>query len=366
MRLRRPTTLVLTALLPASLALAACGSDSSDGVKGFDAVSISGAVGEAPQLDWKDTMTAEKAESKVVSKGDGDALKNGDLVRVEFTLADGWTHKVAYDSYDDTKLSTLVRIGTKKEPQSLTDLLAIGLDGQIKAGQTVGTRLAVAVGSDVAFGDYFGSQAATLLANLNIGNEDGMLYVADIVGLAGPEGAAQTAPAWAPKVVEKDGVPTGLDFKGVPAANGELRVAVLTKGTGPAIKDGQQALVNYLGQLAKGTKPFDESFSKSGFTATLGGKEATVVKGWSKALVGQTVGSRVILEIPPKLGYGDKAQGEDIPANSTLYFVIDILDVADPEPKPEPTDTASPSGTPSGSPSSTATPSGSASEGSSN
>ncbi|NGZ99744.1 hypothetical protein G5V59_03540 [Nocardioides sp. W3-2-3] len=42
-------------------------------------------------------MTAEKATSKVLTKGDGAALKDGDVVKVEFTLADGWTHKVTYD-----------------------------------------------------------------------------------------------------------------------------------------------------------------------------------------------------------------------------------------------------------------------------
>jgi peptidylprolyl isomerase len=32
----------------------------------------------------------------------------------------------------------------------------------------------------------------------------------------------------------------------------------------------------------------------------------------------------VLLAIPPELGYGDQAQ-PDIPANSTLYFVVDIV-----------------------------------------
>ena len=32
-----------------------------------------------------------------------------------------------------------------------------------------------------------------------------------------------------------------------------------------------------------------------------------------------------MLVIPPELGYGEQGQGEDIPANSTLVFVIDVL-----------------------------------------
>lgn len=51
----------------------------------------------------------------------------------------------------------------------------------------------------------------------------------------------------------------------------------------------------------------------------------SLIKGWDQALVGQTVGSRLLLVVPPSLGYGDKASGS-IPANSTLVFVIDILE----------------------------------------
>ena len=41
-------------------------------------------------------------------------------------------------------------------------------------------------------------------------------------------------------------------------------------------------------------------------------------------MIGQTVGSQVLLVIPPDQAYGDKKQGS-IPANSTLVFVVDIL-----------------------------------------
>ncbi|TQK71114.1 FKBP-type peptidyl-prolyl cis-trans isomerase [Nocardioides sp. SLBN-35] len=343
MRLRRPSMLLLSTLLPASLVLAACGGSDSDEAKGLDAVTISGPVGEAPKLDWKSVMTAKKPVAKVLTEGDGAALKKGDVVRVEFTLADGWTHKVPFDSYAATSLSTLVTVGTEKEPQTLTDLLSLGFADQIKAGQKVGSRIAVTVGSDVAFGGYLGSQAAGLLAGLDIGNEDGLLFVADIAGIAGPEGSEEPAPGWAPKVVETDGVPTSLDFKGAPKPSGDLEVATLVKGTGPVVAKGQTILASYLGQIPGADKPFDESYSKhTGLEAVVGGKDASVVKGWSQALVGLPVGSRVLIQIPPKLGYGDKAQGEDIPANSTLYFVVDILDAADTPPKPEPAPEATP------------------------
>ena len=49
-----------------------------------------------------------------------------------------------------------------------------------------------------------------------------------------------------------------------------------------------------------------------------------VVPGFAEAVQGATVGSQLLVVIPPDLGYGDTAQGA-IPAGSTLVFVIDVL-----------------------------------------
>ena len=53
-------------------------------------------------------------------------------------------------------------------------------------------------------------------------------------------------------------------------------------------------------------------------------QSGSIIDGWIKGLVGQTVGSQVLLVIPPDLAYGATEQGT-IPANSTLVFVVDIL-----------------------------------------
>ena len=48
--------------------------------------------------------------------------------------------------------------------------------------------------------------------------------------------------------------------------------------------------------------------------------------GWDERLVGRTVGSRVILEIPPNKGYGAKGNKDaGIKGTDTLFFVVDIL-----------------------------------------
>jgi len=56
--------------------------------------------------------------------------------------------------------------------------------------------------------------------------------------------------------------------------------------------------------------------------------EGQVIQGWEQGLMGMKVGGKRKLIIPPALGYGDEGCGDLIPAGSTLYFVIDLMGVA--------------------------------------
>ncbi|MCX4678387.1 FKBP-type peptidyl-prolyl cis-trans isomerase [Streptomyces sp. NBC_01433] len=115
--------------------------------------------------------------------------------------------------------------------------------------------------------------------------------------------------------------PTLAKGKGDPPK--ELKTEVISEGDGAKLKNGDAIQVNYLGQSWDSTKPFDNSFDrKQPFDLTLGA--GMVIQGWDKGLVGQKVGSRVQMVIPPALGYGDQGQG-DIKPNATLVFVVDVL-----------------------------------------
>ncbi|MEO3776606.1 FKBP-type peptidyl-prolyl cis-trans isomerase [Micromonospora sp. B11E3] len=138
-----------------------------------------------------------------------------------------------------------------------------------------------------------------------------------------PAGADPTAPP-APKLPE--GADPALGTKPtVEAGKGELKkltVTTLIKGKGPAVKAGQQITTNYVGVFYKDGKEFDASWTH-GEPATFGIGVGQVIKGWDEGLVGVTVGSRVQLDIPAELAYGNDASGGR-PAGP-LRFVVDVL-----------------------------------------
>lgn len=112
-------------------------------------------------------------------------------------------------------------------------------------------------------------------------------------------------------------------------APGQLSEQVITPGTGAAVAKGDTLVANYSGQtwaLKDGkAKVFDSSFDRGSPTAFVIGTGA-VIPGWDKTLVGQRLGSRVLLSIPPADGYGSQGQPDaGITGTDTLVFVVDLI-----------------------------------------
>jgi FKBP-type peptidyl-prolyl cis-trans isomerase len=105
----------------------------------------------------------------------------------------------------------------------------------------------------------------------------------------------------------------------------KLIINVLTEGTGAAVKAGQQIKVQYSGQIWKTGAQFDASWDR-GAPIEFGIGTGKVIKGWDEGLVGQKIGSRVLLVIPPDKGYGASGRPPKILGTDTMVFVVDIVD----------------------------------------
>jgi peptidylprolyl isomerase len=150
------------------------------------------------------------------------------------------------------------------------------------------------------------------------------------VNLGKANGTPEVVPDGFPMIVlAPDGTP-GITFMSGATAPTDTQIAVLKSGNGKTVTDKSDVTVAYSGWLwptdgqAEPTQ-FDSTWAKNKTPATFS-MAGGVIAGFSKALIGQKVGSQVEVIIAPADGYGATGQGA-IPGNATLVFVIDILGV---------------------------------------
>lgn len=104
-----------------------------------------------------------------------------------------------------------------------------------------------------------------------------------------------------------------------------LKYEDLVEGEGASAAAGKTVRVHYTGWLTNGVK-FDSSLDRNDpFSFPLGG--GRVIRGWDEGVQGMKVGGRRKLTIPPQLGYGSAGAGGVIPANATLVFEVELLEV---------------------------------------
>ena len=294
--------------------LAACGSsnDSKDSSKSsadsstssstkmdqIAGVTATGELGKKPTITFKTPMTVQNNTYAVVQNGDGETIEKGDRV-----CAQG----IALNAKDG---SELMSSWEKNTPDCSIQLSDSNLKQIAPYTKMVGLKL----NSTIVFGINDSNSAGTsyiLAYTLVSRSKDLTKATGDVV---------TDVPANLPKVTRaKDGKPS-IDMNGQGSVD-SLVVQTLVKGKGKELTESNTAVVKYTGWLTDGTQ-FDSSWDRNTtFQASMSGG---VVTGWIEGLTGQTVGSQVLLVVPPDKGYGSTAQGS-IPANSTLVFVVDIL-----------------------------------------
>lgn len=128
-----------------------------------------------------------------------------------------------------------------------------------------------------------------------------------------PQGALPTVD------FDADGLPSLTAVADDPPS--AISVKTLQAGTGASVGQHDFVTVDYAGFLWSDGSQFESSFGTGEPASFL---LSDMVEGWMYGLAGTRVGDRVLLVIPPEFGYGD-LEDEAIPPDSTLVFVVDVL-----------------------------------------
>jgi FKBP-type peptidyl-prolyl cis-trans isomerase len=315
---RFAVTLMLPLLAIGLLAgcLAGCGGSPAQSAAN-PAVAVSGAFGKNPSI----TIPAKKATKtltvKTVIHGTGPALGKTDAFVGNYVIYiwSGTSHRLAQSSFQS------------HEPTLFAGQLLPGLEKAL-IGQKMGSRVLAVIPPKDAFGTTGNPQ-------VGIKGTDTLVFVVDLIknfkGNASASGQQVSNGGGAlPKVTATAGAAPKIKVpSGKPPA--KLVTKVLVKGSGPAVKAKQTVVVQYVGALwrkGKGSgKVFDASWKRDQpFSFIIGSQPSQVIPGWDSGLVGQTVGSRVMLVIPPAQGYGKNGNSQaGIKPTDDLVFVVDLL-----------------------------------------
>ncbi|MER7692738.1 FKBP-type peptidyl-prolyl cis-trans isomerase [Streptomyces sp. NPDC097610] len=323
--------------VPAGLVtLAGCGDDKSDKAKSstsspspsaaasasaapppkivdgpLPAITAGAKFGEKPTVAKGSGSPSKDLAVRTVIAGGGKTVAENDYIQANY-LGQIWDTAKVFDNSYDRKTPLIIQ-------------LAQGgiIDGWRYAlvGKKVGSRVQMSVPPTWGYGSQGNTQAG-------IKGTDTLVFVVDIENTFNAKSSAQgkavaQSDAALPKVgTNTDGKAPSID---VPKATAPTKLVAnyVLEGDGDEVKADSSVLVQYKGVLWDTGKEFDSTYN-SGRLASFSLQQ--VVKGWAQGLTGKKVGSRVLITIPPALGYGNNPpSGSGIKKDSTLVFSVDIL-----------------------------------------
>lgn len=311
-RPRKPLAAV-AGLAAFALVLTACGSEDSGGSETAGTVKVEAAADakSAPKVTIANApYKVTETQTKVLKEGKGTALTDQDIARVNLVAVNGTSGKEMTSTWG--KAPTALYLGQE-------DLLAGLKKGLIGAKPT--SQVQISIPPADAFGEGGNS-------NMGVGGEDTLVFVVDVIS-----GTKMLSEATGKAVAPKKGLPTVAFTKGKPAKITSPKstpptttvVQQLITGTGAKVQAGQTVRVTYTGALWKDNSIFDASANREPGTFDFQAGAGSVIKAWDKAVVGQPVGSRLLVVVPPADGYGAAGSPPKISGTDTLVFVVDIL-----------------------------------------
>lgn len=256
-----------------------------------DSITVEGEPGTESTATFDVPLEFDELQRTVIDEGEGDPVEAGEYVNYALS---------AFSAETGELIGALGYEGAELLPQPISPESPLG---QVIGCAAPGTRV-----------------VATFPASETAAGE---VYIFDFLGLT-------PMAAWGEEQEPVEGMPTvtladdGTPSVEIPEADAptELQISVLKKGDGPVVAAGDTTLLQYYGVDWETGENFDDSW-KTGAPYSNQGNQ--YVQGFVDALNGQTVGSQVLVVIPPALAYGEEGSSEHELAGQTLVFVIDIL-----------------------------------------
>lgn len=304
--MRKSAALFLAAGLTAVLAgcgvvgaPAGCAAENPAG-DAAELVTASGNFGSEPEVSFPTPILSDEIQTKLVTAGEGAQLTTGDVVDIQGVVYDGRTGDAISTTGFGEQLARVV----------------------VDEDSSLGLALKCL---------NVGSRSVTVIPNPE---GETQILVADIVrsfpGKA--DGAPQLLTAGFPSVVTApDGAP-GITIPPNTAPPTELKYQALLRGDGEVVEEGDTVVIQYTGVTWETENVFRSTWvppagtpeaANPGMPANVTAGQELFGPGFAEALIGQPVGSQVIVVIPPS------AEGNPggAAAGTTMVIVFDVLGI---------------------------------------
>lgn len=248
------------------------------------AIVVEGEVGVRPQVQFSAPVEITETTSQILVEGEGHELEDHDPALLRYVAFDAESGDVIEDSYARTPI--LVGV-SEDDAGSLYPHLA---------GTPEGSRI--------------------LLEELGTAEDPRTkVIVVDVLHTRAHGTPVEALQGEVDLEIAEDGTPSITDVSPELVDIQELAVIPTIRGSGAQIREGDAVTVRYLvvdgatGEEAESTWGPHSVPTTTPFTG--------LIPGWQQGLIDTTVGSQVILIVPPELAYG----------TSVMVFVVDVLAV---------------------------------------
>ncbi|BDZ55262.1 FKBP-type peptidyl-prolyl cis-trans isomerase [Agromyces marinus] len=262
-----------------------------------DAIEVGGEFGAEPTATFDAPLEAEELQRTIVIEGDGEATAPGDTISAQVTAFSGSTGEQIFSQPATLEL----------EEGTLYDGFRAGADCV-----AIGSRVVTVAPASSIYGDE---------GNEGIGVAPGetLVIVTDVEELV----ELPTPGEWTEDIPTVEYDDAGTPTVTIPDAepSDELLVAVLEEGDGEVVTEDDVVTVDYQGVVWETGEVFDQSFGNTPAPFAISG----VIPGFGAALVDQPVGTKLMVTIPPALGYGEEESANGL-GGQTLVFYVEIVE----------------------------------------